>query len=114
MMVCKCEGLYIFYKLWIAARILDVDLRRQRHWLVTQAPAQAGDVYMAQTSDQMTVRAGSEFMMSSAAFGELEFFHGVLFVGLAHYREVGAVLVGTAAQNSLVGEETLQRHDKLL
>ena len=24
MMVCKCEGLYTFYKLWIAARILDV------------------------------------------------------------------------------------------
>ena len=24
LMVCKCEGLYIFYKLWIAARILDI------------------------------------------------------------------------------------------
>ena len=23
-MVCKCEGIYIFYKLWIAARILNI------------------------------------------------------------------------------------------
>ena len=22
--MCKCEGLYIFYKLWIAAKILDI------------------------------------------------------------------------------------------
>ena len=43
MMVCKCEGLYTFYKLWIAARILDVT-KEEMKLLVKDRVHPAGDI----------------------------------------------------------------------
>ena len=42
-MVCKCEGLYIFYKLWIAARILDIT-RDEMKLLVKDRVHPVGDI----------------------------------------------------------------------
>ena len=38
MMVCKCEGLYTFYKLWIAARILDVTKEEMKLLVKDRVP----------------------------------------------------------------------------
>ena len=43
MMVCKCEGLYTFYKLWIAARILDVT-KEEMKLLVKDRVHPVGDI----------------------------------------------------------------------
>ena len=43
LMVCKCEGLYIFYKLWIAARILDVT-KDEMKLLVKDRVHPVGDI----------------------------------------------------------------------
>ena len=43
MMVCKCEGLYTFYKLWIAARILDVT-KDEMKLLVKDRVHPVGDI----------------------------------------------------------------------
>ena len=43
MMVCKCEGLYTFYKLWIAARILDVT-KEEMKLLVKDRVRPVGDI----------------------------------------------------------------------
>ena len=43
LMVCKCEGLYIFYKLWIAARILDVT-KDEMKLLVKDRVRPVGDI----------------------------------------------------------------------
>ena len=44
LMVCKCEGLYIFYKLWIAARILDIT-KDELKLLVKDRVRPVGDIY---------------------------------------------------------------------
>ena len=43
MMVCTCEGLYIFYKLWIAARTLDVT-KDEMKLLVKDRVRPVGDI----------------------------------------------------------------------
>ena len=43
LMVCKCEGLYIFYKLWIAARILDIT-KDEMKLLVKDRVRVVGDI----------------------------------------------------------------------
>ena len=43
LMVCKCEGLYIFYKLWIAARILDIT-KDEMKLLVKDRVRPVGDI----------------------------------------------------------------------
>ena len=43
MMVCKCEGLYTFYKLWIASRILDVT-KDEMKLLVKDRVRPVGDI----------------------------------------------------------------------
>ena len=42
-LVCKCEGLYIFYKLWIAAKILDIT-KDEMKLLVKDRIHPAGDI----------------------------------------------------------------------
>ena len=39
----KCSGLYIFYKLWVAARILDIT-REEMKLLVSDRKHPAGDI----------------------------------------------------------------------
>ena len=43
LMVCKCEGLYVFYKLWIAARILDIT-KDEMKLLVKDRVHPVGDI----------------------------------------------------------------------